>query len=142
MHFPNFGWDYPPGVTSVPGDFDEDASYTAYITLTYTHYFDKNLDLNCKELVDIAIKQINQNYIGVVPNYNTVRIIDFSVHEYITFSFEADIEGDTTIDCQYIDYEDDTELINYIVDDINEKLDDYDFDIIEVHKNEITYEIH
>ncbi|MFA5760518.1 MAG: hypothetical protein WC877_01995 [Dehalococcoidales bacterium] len=138
----DFGWGYPPGVTSVPGDFDKDASYNAYITLTYTHYFDKNLDLNCKELVDIAIKQVNQNHIGIIPNYNTVKIIDFSVHEYITFSFEADIEGDTTIDCQYFDYEDDTELINDIVDDINEKLDGYDFDIIEVHKNEISYVIH
>jgi len=60
----NFGWDLPPGVSSLPGDHDRTASYS--ITFPYTFYNDDGDDhiqviADCIEITDYTVNSITPN---------------------------------------------------------------------------------
>lgn len=60
----NFGWDLPPGVSSIPGDHDRTVSYE--ITFPFTYFNDDNEDhmqviAECIELTDYQVNSITSN---------------------------------------------------------------------------------
>jgi len=136
-----------PGVTEsmLPGAHDRDVSFTIEVIIYGT------CDLNDNDPTPTPTDQINerlefvkQNYFGVTPNYASYTIIDHEPNEYINFSFEATIEGDCCIDMQYVDPEDDSDLIDTIRDHIYEELSNYNIfdDEVDMDMDQLEYEVH
>lgn len=136
----------PPGVRDcdLPGSFDKDVSFTIEVIIYGT--CDLNEDdptPNVEDQINNRLEFVKQNYFGVTPNYASYTIID-KEPDYINFSFEATIEGDCSIDMQYVDPEDDTDLIATIRDHIYEELSNYNIfdDEIDVDMDYLEYEVH
>ena len=126
------------------GTNDHDVSYSAIITITSSLDIDKLKGLNHDGHIAIALSKVKQRYFGVKPHFNTYKLIE-QVDDYLTFSFDAEVEGDTTIDMSYIDvYDDDDEIYSEVVEDIINKLNEYGIyeDEIDLSRDDISYEVH
>ena len=128
----------PPGITTLPGDHDRDVSYTA--TITIYHTINGNITNNT-EMINDAIKKVNQRYIGVTPDYSTIIIDEIEPNEYINFHFNAYVEGDTCIDMSYVGPEDDADVYEGIIEDIIDKLNNYGISEVEIDNADIEYEV-
>ena len=64
----NFGWDYPPGVSSIPGDFDVTISFTVSFPYTFEKFEDEQpietmkFNLNIKDYTIVIEKNPDETY--------------------------------------------------------------------------------
>ena len=65
----NFGWSYPPGVSSIPGDHDIDISFTVSFPYTFEKFEDEQpietmkFNLNIKDYtIDLIEKNPDETY--------------------------------------------------------------------------------
>lgn len=137
---------YPPGVTWIPGDFDKDASFTAYVTIYGTFESNGNPitpeNLTFQFLTNHTIKSVKQNYLGVTPEIDSLIIDEIIPNEYVNYHFNATIEGDTSIDTQFTDPES-WDIEQSIRDYIISELKSYNIysDQIEIDLSNIDYEL-
>lgn len=96
----NFGWDYPPGVSSIPGDFD------VVISFTVSFLYESELDID--EKVEV-IPCIIRDTLGI----NDLEFDDttFKIDESNKFSIVVSYSDDIDCDGKYLDYEDVDEII-------------------------------
>jgi hypothetical protein len=119
----NFGWSYPPGVSSIPGDYDMTASYE--ITFPFTYFNDDNEDhmqviAECIELIDYQVNSITSNPDG-------------SFTAIITYADDLDIDphgmDESDIECIIIEHLNNTYNLNI---DVNS--DDVWFNELNIHR--------
>ncbi len=119
----NFGWDLPPGVSSIPGDYDMTASYE--ITFPFTYFNDDNEDhmqviAECIELTDYHVDSITSNPDG-------------SFTAIITYADDLDVDprgmDESDIECIIIEHLNNTYNLNI---DVNS--DDVWFDELYIHR--------
>jgi hypothetical protein len=104
----DFGWEYPPGVSSLPGDFDKYISYE--ISFVYEG-----------EIVDDVIDKSS-----VIDHVNfwtdkKFKILEDTIeinYEKKTYNVILEYEGDTCFDVRCMD---DSEIIDEIIEEFNDE---------------------
>ncbi len=125
----SFGWDYPPGVSSIPGDFD--------VTISFTVSFLYESELDVDEVIEDIPQLIKDHLLIDDLEFDQSS---FKIDESGKFSIVVSYSDDMCYDGRDIDYDDiDEIIINYINEEImpyHAKLDYCDPSI------EIDYKVH
>ena len=127
------------GNESIFGTYDRDVSFTIDSTITITLDNDGSC-VSSEDIIAQALKQVKQNYLGVTPQVDTLKIIDHE-DEYTTYEFNATIEGDTCVDMSYVSEDDDSVVYDDIRAYVEHELHLYGIDDVEFDNNDISYEV-
>lgn len=122
----NFGWDLPPGVSSLPGDFDQTVSYTA--TWLYT---DSLEDGDLPDDIPKIIKSVWHH--DVIADMTTFRL-----NTDDTFNVDVSYSDDIEMDIKHLDYSD---IEDAIIEHLNEVINERHFTRKD-NDLDITFEVH
>lgn len=127
LNQPDFGWDYPPGVSSLPGDHDQDIAWSLCVVEDLAHYEpmvteDGSLPpLNKTAIINNFVKWLDIKKNGDLYLDHICLTKEDDEAGGIAGRIEFCISGITTVEVSNEDLDEGytEDIINAIIDDLN-----------------------